>query len=661
MAEASLPTVGYPSPGVLAVRLNDREVVRVSGGAAKVREEDEPAEAVFLGYPHGPKTGDFVPAGRRRHTLVIQLKGPIEAQVSASGDSFACNDRPDSTLGSVFGAPVSTSDNGVYDRTDDWLVSAEGGPISVRPLGQGRYDLKVGGAFCTLRLRSDYYRDHLGYFFWDRAKPLWKQPISGWCSWMAYLQGVKEQDMLEAARFFAAKDLKAYGYSVIQMDDGYQRVPQFMKDGDTFPEPFSHYWTIPNEKFPSGLKALASGISELGLTPGIWVGDYLPLGLKHAEGYTRDPDGKPHKGPWVNYAVDALLPAARDEAYLDTVRTLRKDGWRYFKIDTLRHVLYDNYRQVPEYWKSRHESMEEAYRTLLRETKKTVGNNYLLACWGTIPELAGIPDGCRIGEDVGPDFDSMRRTAKYIAQFQHLNDVVWRNDPDYMCLRVPVEQAQTWATMDFLAGGHLMVSDPVSAYDEARLDVMRRVGPPLVTRPASVATHGPDPEFMTLAAQKGGEQWAVVARFGWTEQPEKREPVQVFGLDPNASYLAFDFWNERFLGTVHGQAGFEALKQGACQAIAFRPLLNRPQILGTNRHLSQGAYELEAVRWSGATLSGRFRRGPGREWSVYVHVPAGWRVLRTEPDVKAEANGEVLKLTFPKGATPADFRVAFAK
>jgi len=41
----------------------------------------------------------------------------------------------------------------------------------------------------------------------------------------------------------------------------------------------------------------------------------------------------------------------------------------------------------------------------------------------------------------------MRRTAKYVAQFHSLNNVLWRNDPDYMCLRVGVEPSKAWASL----------------------------------------------------------------------------------------------------------------------------------------------------------------------------------------------------------------------
>jgi len=618
--------------------------------------EAEAAKPLYLGYPHGPKDAQFVPAGRERESYVVDLPA-FKGTISASSDAFACTDDPNAPLGSTYGLAASARSNGVYDREGDWLLTFDEFKGTIRSSKSG-FEVESSGP-CRVRFRPHYYRDHLGYFLWDKSKPLWKPPVAGWCSWMAHLQDVKEEDMLAAAKFFSA-NLKDYGYNVIQMDDGYQRVKQFGQDAKG-QEPFSSYWTRPNEKFPHGLSWLAQQIHGLGMTPGIWVGDYLPLGLKRAEGYIKDPDGKPHKGPWVNYAVNGLDAAAREEAYIGTVRELKRQGWDYFKIDTLRHVLYDSYRQVPAYWSKRGESMEDAFRAILRETKKAAGNSYVMACWGTLPELAGLVDGARIGEDVGPDIDSMQRSAKYIAQFHSLNNVMWRNDPDYMCLRVPLEQARTWATLTFMAGGHVMVSDPVSVYDPARVDVLRRVGPPLFLRPQNVVALVPDPELSTLAIREGDETRTIAARFGWKDMPARQVPFAELGVPPGR-YLAFDFWSENFLGEVTSSLPFQALARGSCQVVSLRPAESRPQVLGTNRHLGQGVVELRDVQWREGVLSGKFLREPGQRWSLFIHVPSGWKVLDSRSaGTTSEQTREVLRLTFADGKGPANFSIRFTR
>lgn len=660
------PDVLFPTPTSIEIRMDGKLVMRaqVAGTESiakdtKIEVVEEPAQSLFLGYPHGPKTAEFVPPGTKRKTWVIKIGGKaqgFQADVTAAPDSFACSDDPNAPLMSSFGRGSNLLANAVYDRTSDWLLTYSPNP-NITLVGSGKYRVSSKTGPIEIELKMDYYRNHLGYFLWDKTKPLWNRPVAGWCSWMACLQDITEKDVRAAAQFFST-NLKDYGYNVIQIDDGYQRVPQ-NKDVPKLDEPFSDYWTKANAKFPSGLRSLAAEITALGMTPGIWIGDYLPLGLKNSAAYVTDKSGKPHKGPWVGYAVNALIPEAREEAYLATVKQMRRDGWRYFKIDTLRHVLYDNYRQAPDYWKARGESMETAYRTLLDETKKAVGGSYLLACWGTIPELAGIPDGCRIGEDVGPDVASMRRSAKYIAQFNYLNDVVWRNDPDYMCLRVPLPQAQAWATLTSLSGGHVMVSDKVSDYDADRVDILRKIGPPIALRAGNAASLNPDPEFLLMNARKF-ELWTVAARFGWGAKPAADVPATELGLDPAVTYLAFDFWDQKFLGEVKGSAPFHGLEDGACQVVSFRPIMNRPQVLGTNRHIGQGAYELDAMRWKDGVMSGTMRATPGGTWKLMIHVPTGWQVGVVTGATQEQA-GQVLTLTFASAVEPVPWSVSFRK
>jgi alpha-galactosidase len=635
-----------------------------SGPAISRIDSEEPCTDVFLGYPHGPKTSEFVPVGAVRRTSTFRLGSnfnePHTAEVHASRESFLCEDRPSAAFGSQMGRAESRRFNAVYDRSADRLTTFDAIELSLR-YDRRRIVVRWKGTL-TVRVKPEYVKRHLGYFLWDNHKPLWNKPVAGWCSWMAHLRQVRERDVLDAARFFGS-NLKEFGYDVIQIDDGYQRAMQSGEPPLKTGERISELWTIPNDKFPRGLAPLAKDIEAQGLTPGIWVGLFLPLGIQNAAGYVTGDDGKPLRGPWVNYAVNGLDKSALFEAYLETIRVLRKQGWSYFKIDTLRHVLYDNYRKVPNYWKRRNESPEQAFRRVLEGIKREAGpNTYTLACWGSLPELAGIVDGCRIGEDVGPDFNSMRRSAKYIAQFHHLNNVVWLNDPDYMCLRLPAKQAETWITLTALAGGHLMVSDPVKEYDAERLSMLRKAGPPMLLRPSVVVPLAADPEFQCADIEKDGQRWTLIARYAWKPEAAVDATLTQFGLDENASYLAFDFWRSTPERAVDGKVHFRELKQGECQLLALRRLEDHPQVLGTDRHLGQGAVELERVRWKSNQLSGTMKLGRGQRWSLWIHVPDGWVLNSFEPSSATLLHdGADTKVTFSEASGSLDWMATFDK
>ena len=656
---SSLAFAVVQSQADLSVSITPGVTLFIHGSKAIPKEADTnlDGQPVNLGYPHGPKTSEYVPAGRKAFTREFRFQGDasrLKLRIPYTPDATLCSTKSAGVIGSTFGEVQNVMADSVYFRDADCLVTIEG-------------IVKRDGAFFVLEptrnspvvAKTDYVQNHLGYYLWDSARPVWQPPIVGWCSWAAYYQDITEKDMKDTSDFIA-KDLLPYGYNIVQMDDGFQRTPQSgeltMKPG----EHYSDYWTKPNSKFPGGLESLATYIKSKGITPGIWVGLYTPLGLSNSTDYVADDGGKPFRGPWVNYAMNGLQPGA-DEAYFETFRVLKKQGWNYFKIDTLRHILYDNYRKNPFYWKFKEQNMEEAFRAVVSGVKREVGGSYLLACWGTMPELAGLPNGARIGEDVGPDFASMRRSAKYIAQFHHLNNIVWRNDPDYMCLRLEPELARSWASMTSLAGGHLMVSDKPGDYTPEHINIMRRVSPTVFSKPINVAQTAPDPEFFTLHNRKFGESWTVVSHHAWKAVAVKSVSLDKVGV-AKGRYHAFDFWNQKYMGIVDSKLPLGALVEGHCQVISLRPVQDHPQILGTERHISQGAFELDKVKWENNVLSGTYLVGPGQKWSLTVFVPKGYSVTKAEPKgAETKLDGQVLTVTIPISNGAVKWAVTFTK
>jgi hypothetical protein len=57
-----------------------------------------------------------------------------------------------------------------------------------------------------------------------------------------------------------------------------------------------------------------------------------------------------------------------------------------------------------------------------------------------------------------------------------------------------------------------------------------------------------------------------------------------------------------------------------------------PQVVGTDRHYTQGAVELAQVQWDAAqsTLSGLGLGAPGMYWILTIAVPEGW-MWQTNP------------------------------
>ena len=69
-------------------------------------------------------------------------------------------------------------------------------------------------------------------------------------------------------------------------------------------------------------------------------------------------------------------------------------------------------------------------------------------------------------------------------------------------------------------------------------------------------------------------------------------PVSGLGLPKAGEYAAFDFWNNELLEPFKTTLNV-AVPGAACRVLAVRPLLSRPFLISTSRHVSQGILERE--------------------------------------------------------------------
>ncbi|MFQ3549721.1 MAG: hypothetical protein SNJ70_08220 [Armatimonadota bacterium] len=663
-----LPAINWnKEKSEVSIEYNKKEIFKAK---LKVNSEDELpldirivwdyesriADSVFLGYPYTLAYSSNTNISMQAVSLVVCITPvfytntiSMDADIFASEDSFACTPKSDDKIvRSFFGKSNSLSNNGVYDRHNDWCLYIDKSSENlVFQQNDSHYKIQAYGEEITLKLDIDFYKTHRGFYYFDPNKKLWKKPVSGWCSWASHFCNITEKDVLEISELFS-KELKAFGWDIIQIDDGYQLFnqnnPLPLESGKSVAD----YWTsCIKEKFPNGLAYTAKKISELGLTPGIWISVALPEGMQD-EYYLKDDEGKLIREKFVAYAIDGNNDDAVNDAFVKTIKGLKDQGWSYFKIDTLRHLLYDHYRRHPNYWESRNVSSDEAFRNIFRKIKEAASEDiYVMACWGVLPELADIADGCRIGEDIGAEYNSLIKAERYISRFQYLNNIIWRNDPDYMCMRIELEYARTWATIIALTGGQLMVSDSAEFYDVDRLDIMKKVGPPLFIRPSILDQIGNNNELFTLEIDKPYEHWLVAARAAWSEDNLSKKEIKFseLGLSTDKEYLVFDFWNEKFIGVFSKSFNSESLNIGECRVYGIREYQKHPQILATNRHITMGAVELENVKWDKNTLSGDFILPDSREYILYLYIPNGFIIKDSNVEYSISNNITALNIS----------------
>ena len=377
--------------------------------------------------------------------------------------------------------------------------------------------------------------------------------------------------------------------------------------------------------------------------PGIWTNTTFhdtAWAESHPQYFVPAADGRPAYGNWVGYVMDGTNPATMTELVRPVYRGLRSQGWEYFKVDALRHLRYEGYNSYADYFRQLGKDRTLAYREFVQDIRQTIGRDvFMLGCWGIRPELVGLVDGVRVGDD-GFGYGAF-------SQYNSFNNLVWRNDPDHIELSQP--DAYRATTLTSLTGSVLMLTDPPELYRTPRAEAAKRASPVLFVRPAqfydvdpsrssrlaSTATElsgsGPRPvdadqrltvPLYLLDVTTPFERWQVLARTGG---PPDRLQFADLGLASDQEYLVFEFWSQALLGAFQGGFAPGAIDpRYQVQVFCIRGRQPNPQLVATGRHVSCGAAELRALSFAGNALAGESAVVGGDDYSLFLTEPEGY-------------------------------------
>ena len=593
--------------------------------------------------------------------------------VNASPEAFAAEvePRPEAlaVVRSSSGPAFNRLNRAVYDRRFDWVVSIDfPAQATVTPAvgssSSTRFDVTASGGELAIRFRPRYYQQHRQlreYRPWTYQT--WNRSVAGWTSWFAFLDAVTEADITRTADTIG-QTLRPFGYQYVQIDDGFQQTPIGMPD----------HWLKTNAKFPGGLAGLQRAIKDRGLEPGIWTNVSFAdaaAAAAHPSWFVRGPDDKAASGNWIGFVMDASVSETLTQLVRPVYEGLKSMGWTYVKLDALRHLRYEGYNSHAESFTARGLDRAQVYRTFVRTVRDVLGPDiYLLACWGVRPELVGLVDGVRLGDD-GFGYGSF-------AQYNSFNNVVWRNDPDHIEIGQP--DGFRAATLASLTGSVLMLTDKPEVYRTDRAEAARRTAPVPVTRPGQLydldpsrssriaeadtqlSGAGPRPfdadkrlvvPRYQLDVARPFEQWTVLAITSGADVPIRLSDL---GLAEDADYVGFDFWHKTPTGTVRGQFTPAAIDPAfQMDVVCLRSRVDHPQVLATNRHVTCGGADLVDVAWADRTLRGTSDVVAGDVYAVYLTEPKGYRLDSATADGATvasqamESGMRVIRLSSAKG------------
>ena len=211
-----------------------------------------------------------------------------------------------------------------------------------------------------------------------------------WCSWYSLYYAIDERILHKIFN-----KLDGFPFDVIQVDDGWQ-----VDIGD---------WEA-NQKFPSGMNALAEKIKSTGRRAGLWLAPLIAtkssrLFREHSDWFLRRDDGKFVSAGfnWGEhlYALDTTHPDVI--AWLVALmKQVRAWGFDYLKLDFLYGgaLKGKRYKDLPR---------EAAYRECLRTLREAMGvDAFFLTCGTPILPAIGLCDAMRIGPDVAHYWEKYR-------------------------------------------------------------------------------------------------------------------------------------------------------------------------------------------------------------------------------------------------------------
>ncbi len=503
------------------------------------------------------------------------------------------------------------------------------------------------------------YADHVAAY---NNIALKDSPLTGWCSWYYMYPDITEKEVMLNVDFLK-NNLKDYGLEYIQVDRG--RI----KTGTD--------WLTTNSKFPHDMKWLAEQIHSAGFKAGIWTAPYW-LG-RESDHYnaqwvidpfdtipTQEGNRRRHWATWGD-----RLDASNEEviAYMkDFVGTLVDQwGYDYLKNDFLVYgfpelknadlLLLDkgevagaiSYQRV-----NREITPAEAYREGVRAIREAAGaETFIMGCGTPLFHTAGFVDAARVGGDIQSKLCvswecGTSKTVRTSAKRYYYNGRTLWIDPDCLVTWDPCgrgtfsfEEAKVRATLASFFGGMIMMSDRMYELPASRVDLLKRVIPvyPKSARPLDLFEKEL-PEIWLWDIEKGFASWHVLGVFNYGDTAMNREiSYDYLGLDSSRQYIFYDFWDKK-MPTRSSRYNYRSLMPFAremtleleprsCKVIAIHEKLPHPQLISTNRHVTQGAIELEDVQWDkdGNSLSGVSRLVRSDDYKLVVTLPENYEFL----------------------------------
>jgi len=301
----------------------------------------------------------------------------------------------------------------------------------------------------------------------------------------------------------------------------------------------------------------------------------------------------------------------------------------------------DKFLSAAETWRLGAEPWRDAIDTMSRGSRNR-------SCMARVDFSYGLIDIARTSQDAdgnyvpgsysGPRAFLGESAPGTTMRFFYNTRVFW-NDCDNIHVykydrgrMVPYGEAKVRANFHAIAGSTMYPSEAFDApYPADRIELLKRVAPPTADAAYPVDLFARKPaQVWNMPIKRPFGAWNIVAVFNYGPISDDFTAVldaeKDLRLDPAKTYLAYEFWSRKFLGTFRGTFRSRTIRQKDCDIYCIVEKKDTPVLLSTSRHVRQMAFDVKSVVWNDAAeqLRGTSRAVSGDPYQLRIYIPDGY-------------------------------------
>jgi hypothetical protein len=176
------------------------------------------------------------------------------------------------------------------------------------------------------------------------------------------------------------------------------------------------------------------------------------------------------------------------------------------------------------------------------------------------------------------------------------------------------------------------------------------------------------PEILDLKVNALARRYDLVGITNWRSAPavHNLDVAAKLNLDPAASYVAFDFWNQKLAGVFEKDLTLEVGPHDT-RVLAIHRVEGRPQLVGNSRHIS-GSFSVLANAWDPdqLVLSGKAQTVGEDTYTAWIYCPKGFALQKVEADVSGKPTkvdhsdkAELVGISFRGGGEAVNWSARF--